>query len=424
MENNQLLMNELNVLQKLYDSNKLLEAENKTNELIKKFPKLPNLYNLLGLIYKKKVEIDNAIKAFEKAIEIQPNFAFAFNNLGDIYKQIEKSELAISNYKRAIELNPGLVEPYNNLGNLYSKINKFSESITFFQKAIKINPKLFIVHHNLGMAYKARGEFDKAKKSFLEAIKIKPDFFYSYRNIGLLEKWKKNDNKISELKKIFSSIKSDNENKRELAFTLGKAHADILNYEYAYRYFEEANRIQKENSSYSIDYDKKLFHQIESTFNKKLLNKTNYSQYSADNQITPIFIVGMPRSGTSLVEQILSNHSELFACGEIGFMNNLVNRYFLDKDKNFSLKKIYNHDQKSLNKIGNEYIENIKNISDGSFFITDKDPFNFRWVGIIKYHFSLTCGSLRSLMITLGSGGRSSQSSQSDQQSVESRNLA
>ena len=65
-------------------------------------------------------------------------------------------------------------------------------------------------------------------------------------------------------------------------------------------------------------------------------------------------------------------------------MNDLINRNFLDKDRNLSLKKIYDNDQKSLNKIGNEYIENIKKISDGSFFITDKDPFNFRWVGIIK----------------------------------------
>ena len=101
--NNQQLMKEFNEVQNLYNSKNFLNAEDKINELIKKFPKSANLHYYLGLVLRKKDEINKAIKAFEKTIELQPNFAYAFNNLGDIYKFKKKTDLAINNYKKAIK---------------------------------------------------------------------------------------------------------------------------------------------------------------------------------------------------------------------------------------------------------------------------------------------------------------------------------
>jgi len=343
MHKNTELLKELNVLQNLYDSNKLLEAQKKADELIKIFPKFAKLYNFLGLIYKKTNDDKKAAESYEEAIKIDPNF----------------------------------IDPYNNLGNLYSKTNKIKKSISNFKKAIKLNPKLFILHHNLGVAYKSKGDFKKAKGSFLKALKIKPDFFYSYRNFGLLEKWKKKDNRIKKLKATYLKIFKEDDLKRELAFTLGKAHDDILDYKSAFGYFKEANRIHRLNSNYSIKNEEKLFQQIKISFNKNLLNDEDRKINKNFEKITPIFIVGMPRSGTSLIEQILSNHSKIFASGELNFMNNLINENLLYNNDIL-------HDKVKLQVIANSYIEKIKNISDGSFFITDKNPLNFKWIGLIK----------------------------------------
>ena len=223
-ENNQYLMKELDEVQNLYNSKNFLNAEDKINELIKKFPKLANLHYYLGLVLRKKDEINKAIKAFEQTIELQPNFAYAFSNLGDIYKFRKKTDLAINNYKKAIELDPDISEAHNNLGNVYKSINKLPEAIDEYKKAIKKNPKLFVVHNNLGIAYKALGELNKAKICFLEVIKSKPDFYFAYRNLGLIIKWKNNDPIITKLKELFLNLKENNVLKRELAFTLGKIH--------------------------------------------------------------------------------------------------------------------------------------------------------------------------------------------------------
>ena len=178
-------------------------------------------------------------------------------------KNIKKKDLAIKSYNKAIKINPNNPETYNNLGNLYRSGNSFTsesslkKAIKIYKKAVKIkdNPEKHLVYVNLGTAYKSLGKNEVAESYFKKSIKVKPNFFFAHRYLGLVKKWKKEDENLLKLKQIFLNFKDNNEIKRELAFTIGKAYDDIKNFDEAIKFFKEGNRIARSSYKYSINDD-------------------------------------------------------------------------------------------------------------------------------------------------------------------------
>ena len=151
--NKNVLQKELDKLLSLYNSKKLADSEAKVNELIKRFPKVAGLKNILGLIHTQNKKFTLAIKSFEETINIDPNFSMAYVNLGNVHKMQGDKTLAIKNYKLAIEKNPNSAMAYNNLGNLYKINNDLNKSINIYKQALKINPDQYIIYNNLYILY-------------------------------------------------------------------------------------------------------------------------------------------------------------------------------------------------------------------------------------------------------------------------------
>jgi hypothetical protein len=161
----------------------------------------------------------------------------------------------------------------------------------------------------------------------------------------------------------------------DLLFALGKAYEDIEDFDKAFLFYQEGNEAYRKNINFSIEKEKKEIKDI-----KKILNKKFFSNYSKNINLdnTPIFIVGMPRSGTTLVEQILSNHPNVFGGDELNYIPDLVEKY-LKNDLN-----LLNTDSEILKLFSNEYIDRLRKLSNDSRKITDKLPINFKWIGLIK----------------------------------------
>jgi Tfp pilus assembly protein PilF len=393
------LQKEVNLLATLYNSKKLDLAETKGNELVKKFPNVAVLLNIVGLVAVDKNKLNDAIIYFKRAIICNENFSVAYNNLANVYKKQNQKDLAITNYKISIDKDPKNSLAYNNLANLYKSENKIIKAIQIYKESIEINPNNHIILNNLGIAYKILGLFEDAKKCFLKAIKIKPDFYFAYRNLDQITKWKKNDNILEVLKKSYLKIKNNNETKRELAFTLAKASDDIKDYESAYNFYTEGNKIAKKiYNNYSIEDDKKLFRLIAEKFNLQTFKK--FKNRNSKSKNLPIFIVGMPRSGTTLVEQILSKHNKIYAVGETEIVKEIIESFFTDKKEDFLLKKDFDYTLDHLDRAGSKYIKILENRAitnilglsnkdsinqkDLPFYLTDKLPTNFKWIGLIK----------------------------------------
>ena len=374
----------------LYKSGSLIKCEELTKRLIKINPKVVFLHNLLGMIFAAQNRTDEAVKSYEKGIQVDPNFAIIYNNLALIYynrrsigkdseSNIEKAELL---FKKSLQVNPKLPEPNTNLGNLYSSIGKNNESIRFHKLAISADPKYYYTYLNIANVYVSIGKFEEAKKNLKIAISENKDFSQAHRLLSRITKYTSKDNHLTQLKELFKNINpKDDFNKMNIAFALGKATEDIKNFDESFTYYKIANSINKSKKEFSLKKEKDYFEEIKKTYNNKLFDK--YINLG-EKKSSPIFIVGMPRSGTTLVEQILSSHSKVFGADEVTFIPNLINKYFTQKKINLFLQGIFDFDITFFEKMGNEYINLMKSISNNSERSTDKLPANFLNIGLIK----------------------------------------
>lgn len=372
----------------LYKSGNLENSKKITLNLIKSNPKVPFLYNLLGLILTAQNNTDEAITSYNKALSLDPNYAMIYNNLGTIYYNRssidEKYESNIKKaeelYKKSISLNPKLTEANTNLGNLYSSIGKNEESIKYHKMAIESDSKYYFAYLNIANVYVSLGNFNEAKKYLNEAIQQNPNFSFAHRLISRITKYTNDSSHLVELKNLYKKT-NDDVNKINFAFALGKAHEDIEDFEKSFFYYESGNVIRRKKINFSFEKEKNYFDEIKATYNKEIFEK--FKNNNSQDQ-SAIFIIGMPRSGTTLVEQIISSHSEVFGADEVIFIPKLIDKYFDQKTINLFLQGVFDFKPTLLKKMGDEYIAKMKKLSGNSKRFTDKLPVNFLNVGLIN----------------------------------------
>jgi tetratricopeptide (TPR) repeat protein len=361
----------------LYRSKKLFQAEIEAKKLLREHPKIVFLYNILGLILSDLKKFDDAIVCFERGLTINPNNidnALIYNNLGSIYLSRDnylESEIC---FKKSANINKKMSEPLNNLGNLYLKANNYKDGINSYKKAISINHNFFPAHYNIGIAYKNIGDFANAKLHLEITVDQKKDFYSAHRSLSEIIKYDKKNTHLEILENIYLDKEIKKEKKTELIFALGKAYDDKKDFKKAFSYYKEANELRKAHMSFSKEKIQKEFNDIKNTFDKNFVNKMNTKNPNS----SLIFVLGMPRSGTTLTEQILSSHPDVYGADELNLLPDLI-------DRNFSnISSFNNSSPENLNLIFSEYLNYVKKISNSSKIITDKLPINFKWIGLIK----------------------------------------
>ena len=354
------------------------KAEYLCKKIINKYPNYSFTYNLMGLILTEKKKYDEAIKIYELGLKINPKYGMIYNNLGSIYNVNNDYKKSEECFLKSIELDKNIAEPHNNLGNLYLSLNKIDKSITCFKKAININENFVISHFNLGVVYKSIGKFTESKKHLSKAIDLNPKFYVAHRTLSQITKYTKETEHFKKLNSIYNS--NDALPKTHALFALGKAHEDIKDFSKAFKYFEEGNNLRRKEINYIPEDEINEFQKIKEIFNKSFLEKC---KGFGNKDKSAIFILGMPRSGTTLVEQILSNHKKVYGGDELNFIPKLIHNNSIF-NKKFDLNKITELDKKKYHYIGSEYINKTKKISNNSKIITDKLPVNFKWIGFIK----------------------------------------
>jgi len=362
---------ELQNLVNLFKSRKLSKAKALNEKLIKDYPKNVFLYNFISIILIEEKKLEEAINYINQGIEININYAPLYDNLGSIYKLKKNYSESEKYYNKSISLDKNSPEPHNNLGNLYNIINRHNDAIKSYKNAIKINPNFFISHYNLGTIYKSLGMFKEASYHLKKSIELNNFIFSAHRSLSSLIKYTDENKHYLMLKDLYENKKIRNS---ELIFSLAKANEDLKLYDKAFDYYQEGNNLRKKEIIFSIEDEKIKFNNLKKIYNKKLFTKLKNSGYNNDKVI---FILGLPRSGTTLIEQILSSHKDVFAGDELDFLPNLAKSY-IEKE---NIDKI---DFATLKNLGKNYISKINLLSSNSKKVTDKLPINFQWIGLIK----------------------------------------
>ena len=391
----------------IYDNtDRLDQAELSYNEAIKLKANYSQAYNNLGNLYRKLKRTNEAEINYKKLIKINPSSAEAYYNLGNLYNDIDKIDDALVNYIKALELNPNLVSCYNDLGSVYHKLNKLDDAIINYKKAIELNPEYSEAYHNLGISlftsnkveeayenYKkatelksdyfeaynnlgsvsqSLGKLEEAEKNYKKAIELKPNYAEAHYNLSNIKTYKDEDNQFNQMKDLTLDKDLNNEQLYQLNFALAKAYEDLGNYEQSFVNYTIGNKLCKKMIGYNIEEDQNFFKQLEESYLKIKKYSSRFSDLT-DNP-NPIFILGMPRSGTSLAEQIISSHSKVFGAGELNFIESYGDKLARGIDE---------ADYDSLLNFKNKYILRLKDLTDKNSMVSDKMPLNFRYIGLI-----------------------------------------
>ena len=325
---------------------------------------------ILGNTLKIQDKNDEAIIAYKKSLALNENFSEAYNNLANVQKKIERFDDALLNYKNAIRSKEDNLEAYYNLANLFKSLKKYDEAIKNYKNVIKLNPNFSDAYNNIGTIYSILGKFNDAREFYLKSIKINKFFAEPYKNYVQLSKIDQKDEVFEILKEIVKKKDLDEEQKEVFFYSISKIYFDVGDDDLAFKYLNLANKLKLTKFDYSFNKEKKEFKKIKEFFSqKKIINLKNFKK----NKITPIFILGMPRSGTSLIEQIISNHSEVHGAGELDLLPITV--------KNSDWKNS-NDFEETLQKVRKNYLEKISLLSNKNY-ITDKLPGNFKRIGFI-----------------------------------------
>ena len=356
------------------------KAINCFENVIKIQPKNAAAFNNLGTECKNLGKFKEAVNFYQKAIDIKPNYAIALHNLGLVFETLGELQKAKVYYEKAIDIQPNDAVSYNNLGVVFNEMGELQKAQSCYQKAIKIQPNFGQAHSNLGLKYKALGEREKAIKCFEKATKCESKKLVHFYYLSELKKEILNTNLKN---KIIDVIKKDNPEKSDSAygnFLLSKYEREIKNYEKELNYLLRGHlyyfEIKKGKFATDVNEWLNVLPKITKLIN---LDKSDNNIKKINEKIKPIFLIGVPRCGSTLVEKIIASGAKYIPVGEeTTIIHEFLRHKILNNDssnldkENFQKKIIENYMKRGL----------IQKKSNYTF--TDKSLENFFYVNLIK----------------------------------------
>ena len=338
----------------------------------------------LGEMYRRQGLLEKAVEAGRKACQRAPEDTDAHYNLGLAYTDAEAYAQAIECYHKVIGFNPRHNLAWNNLGSALERQGDREEALKAYEQAIAIEPQHVEAQNNAGAIYSEQGRLDEARVAFEAAIAARPDFVESHHNLSSLKRYTPDDPHLAALEQIYRHRDQLPDHARiRYCFALGKALDDIGEYERAFAAYEEGNRLQHALLPMDEARANQLVETIIARFDADFFAQRKAWQGAADPQRTPIFIVGMPRSGTTLLEQILCSHHSVHGAGELEDLHQAVISATGAWTETPLAERVTRLSEAEIKRLGDDYLQRVWKLSPDSHYITDKMPANFFYLGLI-----------------------------------------
>jgi tetratricopeptide (TPR) repeat protein len=327
-------------------------------------PADPAMLNNLGAVLSATGRHAAAQQSFEHAIALAPDYPDARQNLAAALTKTGAYALAIPHFETLLTLLPGSAETQNALAKSLCKADRMTEGIAVYQNIIAAYPDYDLAFADYGHALREYGDFDAAVAAYVHAIALAPHTGSYYRYLAETRPSALNDAHVAALQDLLRSDSLSDDDRIEANFALGNVWAAKDEYARSFEHLAIANPLRRRY----IDYDERRtldgFEGIAQTFSRELIAAR---RGCSDASSVPIFIFGMPRSGTTLIEQILASHPAVFGAGEVVLFPDSINDTSCD----------------GLRELGQRYVKELRTRAPGAARITDKLPLNFRYAGLI-----------------------------------------
>jgi Flp pilus assembly protein TadD len=400
------------------------EAEEACRRVVALRPNHADAHNSLGIILRANGRMDEAAESFHRAVSSQPNHVAARSNLGASLIEKGQDKEALSHLLRAAELSPGDAEIYNNVGSAYEAGGNHKEAEVFFRRAIEISPGYAQAHANLALALRSqgrleeseifcrqaaqsgsddpsahlnlgkilveRGNLEEAVSCFRSVLALQPDNVDALYELAISQRDVLNDDDLTRMEDLLRTGTWTRDQQVKAHFALAWMYEGRGDTNSAFSYISNGNALRRKALAEAGEgFDPTPFAdfatRIAATFSAMFLDKHRGTGNQSD---LPVFIVGMPRSGTTLIEQIVASHPQVHGAGELNDIGslavNLPGRLRADDAFPECLREM---DSESIQIIARDYLAHLHRLGGTASRVTDKMPFNFRYLGFISLLF-------------------------------------
>lgn len=371
----------LRALVELYlQSRRPLEAIDGLVALTEIVPDQLYYYARLAALLEGLGEVDAAIGHYRRLLQRRPAYAAAHFNLALLYRNDKRYTEALDAYAAAIHHGiDNIQEVWSNMGVVYSEMHRAEEARKMYERALEIDPGYQPALFNLAGLYEEMGERQEAIDLFKKILGLNPRNWNALARLAQVEDVSGDKEILIEtLRQATTDARDDPMAREGLYFALGKVLDDLDRYEEAYGAYRSANELGRSRNPV---YDRVL---AEQAFGRliELFSPDRIRNAAVATTAAPVFICGMFRSGSTLVEQILASHPEVSAGGELDYLPLLAVRRLAPYPEHIS-----DASPEALKALGNEYLGRLKELFPDAGIITDKRPDNFLYLGLIKILF-------------------------------------
>jgi tetratricopeptide (TPR) repeat protein len=401
-----------NLANALRQLGELPEALLESERAIALNPQLSMAHNNLALLLAQRGQRAEAALSYRRALSLNPAYIEALNNLGNVLRELGESREAVALYRQAIELDPQRAESHCSLGTVLCELQRLEEAAVSFRQALALHADYAQAHLGLATALRMQGRGSEAEASCRQALALEPN---NVEALALLGELHADRGRFAEAQQLFHSAlaidphcasvycslathrkmtTADSDWLRgaegllakqlplgheiSLRYALGKYCDDLEHYDQAFGHYRRANELTKR---YGRVYDAaKLTRHVDQIMRSCDAALVRQQHGEACTSELPVFILGMPRSGTSLAEQILASHPQVFGAGELRFWNKAFGAFAqaqLKSDAGATL----------IPGMARAYLERVTALAGGAPRVVDKMPANFLYVGLIHAAF-------------------------------------
>jgi tetratricopeptide (TPR) repeat protein len=358
------------------------EAERICREITRINPNNVEALRLMGRIAARQNRVGIAERQYRKALKIAPDYTGVIVDLGKLLRDDDRFEDAIDCFREAIEMEPGNARLHDLLANALAPAALNYEAIEAHQKAIELNPKLAIAWLGLGHMLKTVGRQKEAIEAYHQCYELEPDIGAIQWSLANLKTYHFTDEEIADMETKIERDDIGDESEVNFLFALAKAWEDRKEYERAWHYYHRGNSQRRIQEMYDPVETETVNDLIIDVFSRELL-ETNTGVGHTDP--SPIFVIGLPRSGSTLIEQILASHSLVEGTSELPYITRLTRSLNRNRADGINYPKaVAELDNRHFVAMGQDYINFCQmHRTEGKPYFIDKNPNNFPSVGFI-----------------------------------------
>jgi tetratricopeptide (TPR) repeat protein len=363
----------------------------------------------LGQALRLLTRFDEAAMHYRRAVEIQPDYVEAHTGLGNALQELGRLEDALVSHRRTLALQPNAAESYQALGNTFLDLLRLDDAEASYRQALALNPRIAEVHDRLGVTLRTKGRAAEAEASSRSALEINPNLVAAHISVAQLLSDKGQFGEAEDALQRAISIEPESATawagiaglrrmtagdaawaieaqriaakplplRREahLRFAIGKYFDDVKDFDQAFIHYRRANELSK---LYAPKHDRQ---QVAREFDRIIELQDRFwvdnASAAANPSSRPVLVVGMPRSGTTLTEQILSAHPGVFGAGEVSFWLGASTKFLSVQSDEGEVAGI-------INQLASAYLRLLNDQSADALRVVDKMPGNFQCLGLIR----------------------------------------